>query len=304
VLLIIVAASLLLAQRANNRRGRVINAFMNQHRAATIGVNVATASTPEPTLVRSAGKRPLAQLPGLESLLLRAGVTQHQRWVVMHVVGVALAGTIALVFGGWIAASAAVFMVIALSWFRLFYIISRRRVRIVRQLPGFLDALIRQVTVGTSLGSAFQQVAAQTPMPLGELVTRSAQLNRAGIEFDLAVKQIALMYKIDELYMIGAVIGVSTKYGGRTDQVLERIAAFIRDFEQAQEELVAMSAETRMSAWILGLLPLCVCGIIVVFNNNFYSTMLHDPTGVKMLTVAGGLQILGSFGLYRLAKSI
>jgi len=78
----------------------------------------------------------------------------------------------------------------------------------------------------------------------------------------------------------------------------------MRDLEQAHDELVAMSSETRMSAWVLGALPLMVAGFLVVFNNRFFMQMWEDPLGSKMLLGAVGLQVVGSFMLYRLAKSI
>ncbi|MGI4861537.1 MAG: type II secretion system F family protein, partial [Janthinobacterium lividum] len=118
------------------------------------------------------------------------------------------------------------------------------------------------------------------------------------------LKQIARMYGVEQLLTIGAVLGVSTRFGGRSDQILTRISDFMRDVEQAHEELLALSSETRISAWVLGLLPLAlVCGLMI-FNNRFFSQMWHDPMGAQMLIGAAGLQVTGSFLLYRLAKSV
>jgi len=249
-------------------------------------------------------ERPLESLPGIENIFVRAGIVSHSKWLVTHFgVGVLLT-LLVFLFTALIPALLVVLLSVLISWFEVWLRVSKRNKRMVRQLPGFLDALVRQVTVGTSLGSAFQQVAPQMPQPLGEVLNRAAQLNRAGIDLDVAVKQTARIYDLTQLLMIGAVLGVSTRFGGRSDQVLERIAGFMRDLEQAHDELVAMSSETRMSAWVLGALPLMVAGFLVVFNNRFFMQMWEDPLGSKMLLGAVGLQVVGSFMLYRLAKSI
>ena len=322
-LLVVAAAGLLWGQRAERRRGRAAGAFVDQRLDGSAGhsrgsPNNTTAGRGEATTDKPAGprsnakrgvlaqlrERPLEALPPLENAFVRAGVLGHGKWLLTHA-GVGLLLTlIAALFAGWVPALLVLLLTVVASWFQLWLMISRRNRRMVRQLPIFLDALVRQVTVGTSLGSAFQQIAPQTPAPLGEVLSRAAHLNRAGVDLDIAVKQCARIYDVTQLLMIGAVLGVSTRFGGRSDQVLERIAAFMRDMEQAHDELVAMSSETRMSAWILGALPLAVGGFLVIFNNRFFFQMWNDPLGAKMLIGAVGLQIVGSLLLYRLAKSI
>ena len=309
LLLVFAALAVFLAQRAERRRAREVGAFVDHHMKGAAAARAVSSPAPVPNAARpgerqEAAKRRFERVPVLDNLLLRAGVTNQTAWlrnVILFAVVLVLA---AFVFGGALSAAMVIILVVALTWFRLFLMAGRRYKRIVRQIPAFLDNLIRQVTVGTSLGSAFQQIAPTVPAPLGELLTRAARQNRAGVELDVAVKQVARIYDVDSLYMIGAVLGVANQYGGRSDQVLERIAAFLRDIEQARDELIALSAETRLSAWVLGVLPLAVTCFIITFNNKFFVAMWQDPIGAKMLLGAAGLQIFGSFLLYRLAKSV
>lgn len=244
------------------------------------------------------------QSPMIESLVLRANIVTPGSWLAIRVGLIAGLAAMAWLLVGWQMGALALVFGVAVCAFLLHMAIGRRRNRIVRQLPVFLDLMVRQVTVGTSLNSAFQQLASKTALPLGAIVERAAQMNRAGIELDSAVKQVARLYGIQQLQMIGAILGVSTKYGGRSDQVLERIAGFMRDTEQAHDELVALSAETRLSAWILGALPLAVVLFLMCFNPRFFLGMWEDPIGSRMLIGAACLQIIGSFMLYRMAKSV
>ena len=78
----------------------------------------------------------------------------------------------------------------------------------------------------------------------------------------------------------------------------------MRDREQAQNELVALSAETRLSAWILALLPIGLGLFMMIFNDQLFSAMLEDPAGRNLLLGAAVLELIGAVWLYRLAKSV
>ncbi|MNY19003.1 hypothetical protein D3C86_1524150 [compost metagenome] len=92
------------------------------------------------------------------------------------------------------------------------------------------------------------------------------------------------------------------RYGGRADLLLERVSNFMRDREQAEHELVAMSSETRLSAWILGLLPVGVGTLMIMNNPSYFLGMWNDGTGRMLVFTGVGLQALGGLLLYRLAR--
>src|SRR3546814_77350 len=169
----------------------------------------------------------------------------------------------------------------------------------VSQVPDFLDMMVRLMTVGNSLGSAFHGAAAKINDPLLEVVERASSLNRSGKELDVALRQVSRQYGLHELYLMAAVVGVAIRFGGRSDQVLERMAVFIRDLDQARHELVALSAEVRLSAWVLALMPLGIACFILFFNNELFMGMWYDDAGRKLLIGAVVLQIVGSYWLNR-----
>ncbi|MCW0206892.1 hypothetical protein AVE30378_01160 [Achromobacter veterisilvae] len=253
----------------------------------------------------SAGSRAMRSgLLGWDRLLLLAGVRQsaglYLRLAAAPVGGAALAW---LFLGGL---SGAVTLVLAavLEYFLLWLRADKRQRRMISQLPAFLDNIVRLVTIGNSMGSAFQTAAANTDEPLREVMETAASLSRSAKELDAALVHVSRLYGLKELYMIAAVVSLAMRFGGRSDQVLERMAAFMRDVAQARNELSASSAEVRLSAWILALLPVGIAGFIIVANNNLFMGLWHDPAGFKMLATAVGLQIGGSYWLYRMAKSI
>ena len=124
------------------------------------------------------------------------------------------------------------------------------------------------------------------------------------MELEQALRQQAAIFHFKELDLVAAVIGVSSRFGGRSDLVLERMAAFMRDLEHAQNEMVSLSAEIRLSAWVMGVLPIAIGMFLIIFNNSMFANMWLDPIGRKMMIGAGLLEVIGGYGLYRLAKTL
>ncbi len=239
-----------------------------------------------------------------KNFLLRAGVTPNRTFHIMLVLpGIALTMLAATVFGA-LSAACTLLLYALLRYFHLWYHATRRHQKAVRQLPGFLDTMVRLATLGNSIESAFQSAIPTTDAPLRELLDRANRLIQAGMNLDQALVQEARVFRLVELELIASVIGVALRFGGRADKVLERMSAFMRDREQAQNELVALSAETRLSAWVLALLPIGLGLFMMIFNNRMFSIMLNDPVGWNLLMGAVLLEIVGAVWLYRLAKSV
>ncbi|AJX33140.1 type II secretion system F family protein [Burkholderia oklahomensis] len=200
---------------------------------------------------------------------------------------------------------AAVATLVAGATLALFWLASRtqkRRLQIVRQLPSFLDGIVRLVTLGNSVPAAFQATLQTTEAPLRGCLDHVSRMLRSGVEIDRAMVYIAELYRIKEFELVGSVLRLSVKYGGRADVMLDRMAVFMRDLEQAERELAAMSAETRLSAWVLGALPVGIGSFVIATNPKYFSAMWLDPTGRQLVYLAFILQVAGGYWLYRLAR--
>lgn len=122
------------------------------------------------------------------------------------------------------------------------------------------------------------------------------------MDLENAVAHVARQTRLDELHLLAAILRISVRYGGRVDLLLERVAHFMRDREQAEQDLFAMTAETRMSAWVLSLLPVAVCCLIISFNAGYFLNMWNDASGRNIIWTAAALQVFGVLLLYRMAK--
>ncbi|SIT36467.1 Flp pilus assembly protein TadB [Paraburkholderia piptadeniae] len=238
----------------------------------------------------------------LDHSMSRAGISNAKVAALAPVLG-----SLALsAFAGSRGGAGAFFMTLAMCVVLLHVLMSRRilkrRQTIVRQLPSFLDGIVRLIVLGNSVPAAFQASLQTTEAPLRQCLDHVSRMLRAGVEIDRALYHVAQVYRTSELELVGAVLRLSVKYGGRADVMLDRMASFMRDLEQAERELVALSAETRLSAWVLTLLPLGIGGFLISSNPHYFAWMWNDATGRKLVWLAFALQMFGAFLLYRLAR--
>ena len=190
---------------------------------------------------------------------------------------------------------------VGLWWLRR---VNRIQNTMIAQLPDFLEHMVRIAAVGNSLPMAFQSAAGHTQPPLRPVLENAQLYTRAGMDLDRALHQAAQAYQVKPLEMLAVVMGTSMRIGGRSDQILQRMADFMRDLEQAQREFSATTSETRMSAWVLGLLPVA-CGLMMaILDPGFFTPMFVEPLGRKILMVALVLELIGVTLLWRLARSI
>lgn len=237
-------------------------------------------------------------------LLRRADLTATRGTYLRRGLPVLCLVLVGAAFGGLLGAVAMLVVGVALAAFLLWMRIRRIKEKMLRQLPGFLDGVVRLMTIGSSVPAAFQNSVANTEPPLRQCLVQAIHLQRAGKELDQAVQQVGRAYALDELVIVASVLRLSQRYGGRADVVMERTATFMRDREEAQRELMALSAETRLSAWVLGLLPLVVAGGLFVMNAGYIMLMWHDPSGKNLLLGAAVLEVVGVMLLYKMARSI
>ncbi|GLU34859.1 type II secretion system F family protein [Trinickia caryophylli] len=251
---------------------------------------------------RRTNARPAFRVPALDNLAARAGLEAARLPLSLAAAVVAGLAAAAAIDAGLLAGTAAGAAGICLICLFVTARAQRRRLAIVQQLPGFLDGIVRLVTLGNSVPAAFQAAMQTSEGPLRECLERVARSMRAGMEIDRALSHIGAVYRVREFEFVGAVLRLSVKYGGRADVMLERMAAFMRDVEQAERELAALSAETRLSAWVLAAMPIVIGGLIVTAKPTYFSAMWADPEGRRLVDLAFGLQIAGAYLLYRLAR--
>ena len=175
-----------------------------------------------------------------------------------------------------------------------------RLVRIEHLLPEAADFLARAMRAGHSFTNVLQMVGNELPEPLsGEFRMAHEEINY-GVPLNEALYNLADRVPLTDLrYLVIAVV-IQRESGGNLAEILGNISHIIRQRLKLIAKVRVLSAEGRMSAWILGLLPFAVALFMLIANPEYVSTLWTDPFGIQMLWVSAGLIVIGVLWIRRI----
>lgn len=248
--------------------------------------------------------QPKKQSTLVKTLLWRAGVEPKERHILLVFIGTLLLTALVTLFKGLYAA---LFIPLLVAVFIYLWLQRRASIRvkdILFQLPLFLDQVLRALGTGRSMEGALELATNESPEPLKTVFERVLRENQLGKDLGLAIQETADLYRLHELYLVSLAIRVNRSYGSSVRELIKNIIKMIHDREAARRELKTMTGETRVTAWVLGLLPLLIAGYIMMMNPGYMTTMWDDSSGRFMLFTAVLFQMIGAFALWRMIKSI
>lgn len=176
---------------------------------------------------------------------------------------------------------------------------ARRLCKIEEQLPEAADFLARALRAGHSFTNVLQMVGSELPEPLsGEFRTAHEEINY-GVPLTEALHNLAARIPLTDLrYLVIAVV-IQRESGGNLAEILNNISHIIRERMALLGKVRVLSAEGRLSAWILGLLPFVVILVMSVTNPGYISMLWTEPAGVQLLWYGAGMILFGVFWLRR-----
>jgi tight adherence protein B len=95
---------------------------------------------------------------------------------------------------------------------------------------------------------------------------------------------------------------IQLETGGNLTEILKSLAALIRDRQRIAGSVRVLTAEGRLSAWILGLLPFVIGMVLSIINPEFISKLWTEPMGIRMLQVSLGLMVFGIWWMWRMVR--
>ena len=170
---------------------------------------------------------------------------------------------------------------------------SKRLTRIENQLPDALDLMGRALRAGHAFPTALKMVGDEMNDPLAAEFRIAFDEVNFGISMPDALSNMATRVPSTDLrYFVIAVL-IQRETGGNLSELLTSISAIIRDRIKLMGQVKVLSAEGKMSAWVLGLLPFGAAAMIQLTNPEFLEVLYTDPGGRKMLAVAFTMMVFG-----------
>lgn len=178
----------------------------------------------------------------------------------------------------------------------------KRLIRIELQLPDALDLMGRAMRAGHAFPTALKMVGDEMNDPLaGEFRLSFDEVN-FGIAMQDALMNLATRVPSTDLrYFVIAVL-IQRETGGNLSELLTSISAIIRDRLKLLGTVRVLSAEGKLSAWILSMLPFGAALMIYLTNPTFLEVLYTDPAGQKMLAVAGIMMVFGILAMRKIIR--
>lgn len=239
--------------------------------------------------------RRVPQAAQLDHLLLQSGLS----WSVAQFIGVTGALLLAalLLLAAWSMPLPGALLLLSCAVSGPCLLVLRARAarlkKIEAQLPEAADFLARALRAGHSFSNVLQMVGDELNEPIsGEFKMAHEEINY-GVPMNEALQNLAARIPLTDLrYLVIAVL-VQRESGGNLAEVLVSIARIIRARLKLLGQVRVLSAEGRMSAWVLGLMPVVMIGVMALVNPQYIRLLWTDPSGIKLLWYAAGMVALG-----------
>ncbi len=170
----------------------------------------------------------------------------------------------------------------------------KKRIRVfVEQLPDAFDLMGQALRAGHALAGAIQLISQQMPNPIAKEFARVFHEQNLGLKVEDAMLNMAKRIdQMDVRFFVTAVL-IQRQTGGDLAEVLDKIGKVIRDRVQLLGTVQALTAEGRLSGWVLLALPVVVFGACLVVNREYAMVLIDTPTGRMMLAVAAAMDLMG-----------
>ena len=240
----------------------------------------------------------------LETLLEQTELEMTVAQLVGTMIGTALLGLLLSVF----ASSGLMFILLPLLFglLPLFFVMfkrSQRNTRLSQQLPDALEMMARSLRAGHALSSAFKMVATEMPTPVSIEFARAFEAQELGMAFEKAVADMTRRAPDNQDLKIFALsVIVQKETGGNLVEIIEKIADTVRGREKFQGKLRGLTAEGRMSSYIVGALPFVSVLFMLFANRAYLMPLFTEDIGHYILGYAIVSWCLGFLWMRKMIK--
>lgn len=252
-------------------------------------------------------ERELESLPGMERLARVIEQSGHNilayRLVLLSLLLAAVVAGLTWWFSGLLLIAVALGLVaFALPYCKVMMDRQKRLDRFDEQLPEALDIIKRALQAGHPFNESLHLVAEGLDGPVGEeFAITFADLNYGS---DLRRAMLGLLERVPSITLLAFITSVlvQRETGGNLAEILDNISRVIRGRFRFQRKVKTLSAEGRLSAWILAMVPFALFLLIHFSTPNYLPILVKDPTGHQLIIMAGVMMVLGIYWIRRILK--
>lgn len=216
-----------------------------------------------------------------------------------------VAAIIAFVFAGLltmqlpVAILAFLFMPLV-GWMLIQMKIRKRRKDFVNQLGDMLSMVASALRAGFSFVQAVEIVSKEMAAPMSVEVSKLIREINVGVPMETALEDINRRVECPEFELITTAVLIQRQVGGNLAQILDNISDTINERIRMKREVLALTAQGRMSAVVLALLPIALAAFLFSVHHDYFDPLLASPMGKVAIGIALLMELLGYLVIKRI----
>ena len=169
-----------------------------------------------------------------------------------------------------------------------------------KQLPDTITLIANALRAGSSFLQAIELVVRESRPPISTEFGRVIREVNLGLPFDQALENMVRRVRSDDLELMATAISIQHQVGGNLAEILDSIAYTIRERVRIKGEIKTLTAQQRLSGYVVGFLPIALAGFLFVAAPNFMEPMFDPavnigglPAGIVILLFGGVMMFIG-----------
>jgi len=179
--------------------------------------------------------------------------------------------------------------------------IKKRMASFTKQFPEAMDLIVRGLKSGLPVNECIANVAQELPAPTGTEFQNITDSMRIGKQLEEALWETADRLDTPDFKFFVISLVVQRETGGNLGETLGNLAAILRQRQAMKLKIKALSGEAKASAWIMGMLPFIMLGLIMTMNYDYGIVLFTHP---KAILAGIGAMIWMSIGIFIMSKMI
>jgi Flp pilus assembly protein TadB len=223
-----------------------------------------------------------------------------QRWVLLQVFGGAL---LTLLLIGLMGPLVGILIGVPVSWLIPRAVLTARSAKRTQkfeaELPDFLQVIAASLEAGLPLEQALESAAIHGEREIDRQMRRALAETQMGTPLEKALMATAERMNSEDLRWMVIALSIQREVGGNLSGILRTVATTIKGREELRGEVRTLSAEGRLSAYVLIALPIVMFGILALIRRDYVKILWSEPIGYAMLMTFVILITLGWFWMRR-----
>jgi len=167
-----------------------------------------------------------------------------------------------------------------------------------KQLPDTITLLANALRAGSSFLQAIELVVRESRPPISTEFSRVIREVNLGLPFEQALENMVRRVRSDDLELMATAISIQHTVGGNLAEILDSIAYTIRERVRIKGEIRTLTAQQRLSGYVVGFLPIGLAGFLFIAAPNFMDAMFLNPPSVLGLPAGVVLLLFGGFMMF------